>query len=140
MKLDYDDENTTQFLGNKFALKLKNDFINVVVRESYDIAFGLPEDELELAQENKLLIDEQNEGLASYYFNIEKEMYGEAALFDEEEKKEHIDPQTGEVEIDQGIKEAIDEDESLRMYLLNKMIILSFNNADVRQEYINCLQ
>ena len=139
MKLDYDDENTTQFLDNKFALKLKNDFIPLLVRESYDHAFGLPEEEIELAQKNQLEMDEQNEGLISYYFNIEKELYEEAALFDGEEQKEHIDPDTGDVIIDEDIKEAIGGDPELRNYLMNKMVILSLNDDQVREGYINSL-
>ena len=35
LNMDYDDQNTTEFLQNRFALKFRNDFLYLYVQQSY---------------------------------------------------------------------------------------------------------
>uniref|UniRef100_A0A7S3MZZ3 Uncharacterized protein n=1 Tax=Strombidium inclinatum TaxID=197538 RepID=A0A7S3MZZ3_9SPIT len=93
----------------------------------------MPQKELEEARLSKMKEDEEVASTKEHFLTLEKTIIGKAAITTEEEEEEHYE--NGELIIDEDIMENIVEDPSLRSYLINKMIVVFFTEAEERANY-----
>ena len=112
-----EDENSQYFVPNKFALKLKDDFLKIYLRENYD-GVGFDEETLESIKANGLEADENLDLFIDYYTNINTALYSDKGDFDIEKVNEVNQSEEG-------------------VFLKNKMFIFACYKPESRQQYLH---
>lgn len=116
LALDNDD-NSQQFIPNKFALKLRDDFLKLYLREEYS-GVGFEEETLEHIKQYGFPENEDLQTFIEYYCNYETALYNPKAEFD---------------------REAVDEVNTSEegVIIKNKMFIFACYEQESRDTYIH---
>ena len=113
-------------MEGSFGLKLKEDFLYVFM-DNYNHN-GFTGEQLQLANDGKLRLDQNTEALVDYYQFLERKTFN----FDTETVYEN-DEKLEQFFMGQSI-EAV----NLSHHLLNKMLVFSCPDPEIRQQFIHC--
>ena len=118
-----------------FSLKLKNDFFNVFLRETYN-AKGLTDEEVFLAKDEGLEMDDNTEAMLNYFMTVQKDMYGMSALEGDDDASDHLDSEAHLIIEEEILNEVATDDTGLRDYLLNKTLVFTCQTQEIKETYI----
>ena len=70
-----EDENTTEYIDQKFAVRLKKDFVYLYICEQYEALWG-NNDLIQDMKNGKVLADENQDLIFDWYLNLEHMIFG----------------------------------------------------------------